>query len=473
MLVLAIAAVLRFWHLGRPDSLVFDELYYVRDAISQLAHGYPTVWPDDEPDLHGARALGFSDAPANAVHPPLGKWLIGIGILLFGPDNGWGWRFSVALIGVATVAITMRLGFLLTRSALVANLAGLLLAVDGVHVTLSRVALLDGLLAFFVVLGALFVWRDLSSAQCAETGLHWRRPWLLAAGLAFGAAAAVKWSGLYPLAFFLMFVTTWDVIRRWRAREAHAISRGALQAALTAAIALPAAALSYLATWTGWILTPGGHGRGSGDSWWSALIDYHMEMFGWHSTLTAEHPYMANPLTWPLALKPTAMYFEEYTRGCPWASCVSGISSIPNPLVTWTGVAALLALTALAVSRRRDPLTLSSAFVITGYLSGWLPWVLTFSRSSVFQFYAVVLTPFSALALAMVLALLCGAALRSPIGIAAPLPLTTASLDGRRAAVTVFVAVAVLLGLAFWPAWSGTTVPEWFWQAHRWLPGWN
>jgi dolichyl-phosphate-mannose--protein O-mannosyl transferase len=110
VLVLGIAAVLRFWALSRPDTLVFDELYYVRDAISQLAHGFPTVWPDDDPDLSGARATGFTGAASNAVHPPLGKWLIGLGVLLFGPETGWGWRSAVAAAGVATVAVVMRLG---------------------------------------------------------------------------------------------------------------------------------------------------------------------------------------------------------------------------------------------------------------------------------------------------------------------------------------------------------------------------
>lgn len=57
--------------------------HYVRDAVSQLAHGYPTAWPDDDPALGGERARAFLDAPAAIAHPPLGKWLIGLGILLF------------------------------------------------------------------------------------------------------------------------------------------------------------------------------------------------------------------------------------------------------------------------------------------------------------------------------------------------------------------------------------------------------
>ena len=103
--ILALAAVLRLWALDRPDSLVFDELYYVRDAVSQLAHGYPTAWPDDDPAFGGERARACLDAPAAIAHPPLGKWLIGLGILLFGPDSGWGWRFSAAVAGVATVGV--------------------------------------------------------------------------------------------------------------------------------------------------------------------------------------------------------------------------------------------------------------------------------------------------------------------------------------------------------------------------------
>ncbi|WP_031289861.1 phospholipid carrier-dependent glycosyltransferase [Leucobacter sp. UCD-THU] len=509
-LVLGIAAVLRFWALDRPGVLVFDELYYVRDAISQLAHGFPTAWPDDEPSMAGARATAFGDAPSNAVHPPLGKWLIGLGILVFGPDSGWGWRSAVALAGVATVAVVMRLGWLLSRSLVIACTAGLLLAIDGVHVVLTRVALLDGFLTLFVALGALFVWRDAewvslrSQDRPVGTGrngltagsradarpiLVWR-PWLVAAGLAFGAAAAVKWSGLYPLAFFLVFVAVRDLLARLRRREHAGVRRSAAQAAVTAVLALPAAALAYLASWTGWILTPGGWGRTPGTPWPAAFVEYHAEMLSWHSTLTAPHPYQSPPLSWPLALVPTAMYEVRWSEGCSWSECVSGISPLPNPLVTWGGAAALVGLVWLLVRQlvrsrggfgigpggaARSPLLLRGAFVLTGYLSGWLPWVLTFSRSAVFQFYAVVLTPFSALALGLVLGMLCGIPLRSRDGarFEAPFDPEPAALLGRRLAVALFVVVAGVLAVFFFPVWSGMPVADWFWQLHLWLPGWS
>ncbi len=505
VLVLGIAAVLRFWALGRPDALVFDELYYVRDAISQLTYGYPTVWPDSEPGMAGGRATAFTGDASNAVHPPLGKWLIGLGILVFGPDSGWGWRSAVAAAGVATVGVTMRLGWLLTRSLVIACMAGLLLAVDGVHVVLTRVGLLDGFLTLAVALGALFVWRD--HEQVSEqwrdrqrgerTPILWRRPWLVAAGATFGAAAAIKWSGLYPLAFFLVLVTIRDLLIRHRIhrrtsgtahrRRTGPAAQSLAQAAVTGALALPAAALVYLASWTGWIASSGGWGREPGTPWPVSLARYHAEMLDWHSTLSAPHPYQSHPITWPLALRPTAMHEIRWESGCPWSTgCVSGISPLPNPLVTWGGVAALLILAwlvARALVRalgKRDggllasPVIAASVFVLTGYLSGWLPWMLILSRSAVFQFYAVVLTPFSALALALLLGMLCGIPIRSDRAGSAGLRLDPdpVVVQSRRAAVALFLAFAVTLAVLFFPVWSGVPVAEWFWRVHLWLPGW-
>lgn len=546
--VLFVAALLRLWALSRPGTLVFDELYYVRDAVSQLAHGFPTTWPDDDPVFGGERARAFSDSPNAIAHPPLGKWLIGLGILLFGPDTGWGWRLAVAVAGVATVAVTMRLGWLMTRSLWIASLAGLLLAVDGVHVVLSRVALLDGFLTLLVALGALFVWHDQAGPvarrlcaapyrAAARTATHrgsilWRRPWLLAAGLAFGAAAAVKWSGLYPLAAFLILITLRDWWLRRRLRTRRPFLGAATQAVVTAAITLPAAFVAYVASWMGWILNPGGQERVPGEAWWVSLVRWHVGALDWHGTLSAPHPYLAHPLSWPLALRPTAMYETSWgaESGCAWASgCVSAVSPLPNLLVTWGGVLALALLLwavirtlwiaarrgasssradtrasgrhrfgalrhgasmrsgvgALGAPTMASPAFWVCAFVLTGYLSGWLPWVLTFSRPAVFQFYAVVLTPFAALALALVLGAVAGASSTRPSGALDPgaidvLRLGSIRLDpapearfGRRVAVAIFLTATLLLAAFFFPVWSGMVVPEWFWRLHLWLPGWG
>lgn len=477
--MLALAAVLRFSALGRPDTLVFDELYYVRDAITQWVFGFPTTWPTDDP----AVTSGFSDEASYAVHPPLGKWLVGLGMLVFGTDSGWGWRSAVAFAGVVTVGCTMLLGWRITRSLPIALIAGGVLAIDGVHVTLTRVALLDGFLACCIVLGALGVWLDHEQVvrrardASGELPVVWARPWLIAAAIACGAAASVKWSGLYPLAAFLLLIAARDTIVRVQAARSRGRSRGRAwgrafaQACVTGVLTLPVTFAVYVSSWAGWIVTAGGWGRSDGP-WWRELWEYHRSMLEWHATLSAPHPYQAHPLTWPLALRPTAMYEESVGAGA-----VSAISPFPNLFVTWGGVVALGVLGWWIVRplvRARSfaaahTIPFAAAFVLVAYLSGWLPWVLTVSRSAVFQFYAVVLTPFSALALALVLGAVCRVEpLRGGLR-----ELDRDELLGRRLAVAVFLSVSLVVSVLFLPTWSGMPMTDWFWRWHLWLPGWD
>ena len=169
-----------------------------------------------------------------------------------------------------------------------------------------------------------------------------------------------------------------------------------------------------------------------------------------------------------------------------WDGYVATISPIPNPVVTWLGVAALLLLSwvvlrsVLLAVRARNPAPLRnrnvaiSAFVVVGYLSGWLPWVLTFSRPAVFQFYAVVMTPFAALGLALVLASFASLPRKSSLlrGAGIQLSMWPEAVQGRRISVALVLGAALLMAVLFWPLWIGMPVSGWFSQLHLWLPGW-
>lgn len=496
-LVLAVAALARWWGLGHPNELVFDELYYVRDAASQLVHGFPTAWPEDlGPRLGPAELAVMGDSASNAVHPPLGKWLIGLGIAVFGADSGWGWRSASALAGVLTVAVTMRIAHRLFRSWPVTWLAGFLLAIDGVHLVLTRVGLLDGFLALFTTLGALLMLRDheqlaaawrawFAAGRPGRAPVFWRRPWLLAAAVVFGLAAGIKWSGLYPLAAFLLLAVASDLLARHRLGvRAWAASGLLLQAPVTALLALPLALAAYLATWLGWIRTSGGWLRSWGahhpaegaagllPDWLRSLAEYHREMLAWHATLQAPHPYSSHPLSWPLGLRPTSMYYLGLGRGedgCQIERCSEAITPIPNVLILWLGGLAVLFLAAwllrVAVTGRgtASRLTLAAAVIVTGAAAGWLPWVLTPSRSAVFQFYTVVLSPFLCLAIAAVAAWW----LRPRPG------QDPGSLRSRRSCAWLLLTATVALSVFFFPLWTGMRVSFEFWNLHMWLPGWR
>ena len=167
------------------------------------------------------------------MHPPLGKWLIGIGMALFGADSSFGWRITTALFGTATVLVLYFVARSLTGSVPFATVAALLMAIDGLAIVLSRVALLDNFLTFFVLLAFWFVLLDrrthldrlaaLVAARSANGAaarwgpVLWNRPWIMAAGAAAGAATGVKWSGLYAIAGLGIYLVVTDALARRRA----------------------------------------------------------------------------------------------------------------------------------------------------------------------------------------------------------------------------------------------------------------
>lgn len=134
--VVAIAAVVRLVRLNHPKGQIFDEVYYAVDARNLLRHG--VEWDDK------TNTAGY------VVHPPLGKWLIGLGQEVFG-YNEVGWRISAAVAGILAVLIVTRLARRLFRSTVLGCAAGLLMAFDGLQFVLSRVALLDIFLLLFVL----------------------------------------------------------------------------------------------------------------------------------------------------------------------------------------------------------------------------------------------------------------------------------------------------------------------------------
>src|SRR5947209_5022941 len=82
----------------------------------------------------------------------------------------FGWRFAAALVGSLSILLLARIARRMTRSTLLGCFAGLLLALDGLEFVMSRTALLDIFVMFWVLaaFGCLVVDRDAYRTRLAD-----------------------------------------------------------------------------------------------------------------------------------------------------------------------------------------------------------------------------------------------------------------------------------------------------------------
>ncbi|MGW1534379.1 dolichyl-phosphate-mannose--protein mannosyltransferase [Streptomyces aureus] len=501
LLVTLFAGLLRFWNLGSPKAVIFDETYYAKDAWALFHRGYEVNWAKDANDLilqNNGNVRVPTDA-AYVVHPPVGKYVIGLGEWMFG-FNPFGWRFMTALLGTLSVLLLCRIGRRLFRSTFLGCLAGTLMAVDGLHFVMSRTSLLDGVLMFFVLaaFGCLVVDRDRARARLAAalpadengrvrpdahiaetTRLGWR-PWRWGAGLMLGLAIGTKWNGLYVLAAFCVMAVLWDGASRRVAGARQPYLTWALwrDAVITFLATVPVSLSVYLVSWTGWILSPdngkGGYfrnwavtdGRGGNwtflPDWLRSLWHYEHEVYKFHVGLTSPHTYQSNPWSWLVVGRPVSYFYESPLPGkdgCPSDAgdkCAREVLALGTPLLWWAACFALLYVL-WRWAFRRD---WRAGAIVCGIAAGYLPWFM-YQERTIFFFYAVVFVPFLCLAVAMMI----GAILGPP-----------GAGERRRVVGAAGAGVLVLLILwnfiYFWPLYTGTAIPIDQWRSRMWLDTW-
>ncbi len=436
--VLLLAAAVRLWGLGHPAALMFDETYYVKDAWTMLNLGYEGSWPKDADTAWNLGDYsGWTSQASYMAHPPLGKWIMALGIAALGIENPASWRLSVAVAGILGVALIMFLAKRLWNSPVLTVLAGGFFAIDGHAIVMSRLGLLDNFVMLFSLLAftALLLDRagterrlDAALARARERSprvlwgpVVWWRPWLLAAGVLLGATTAVKWSGLYFIAFFFLYVVAADgLARRRRGLPFWPLSAVLKQGPINALLVLPAAVGVYLASWTGWFITSGGYDRNwianGGERWTGGLAwvpdtlqnlwHWHATIYAFHNGLSSPHPYSTPAVLWPFLVRPTQIFYRGSDlgeNGCTFSSCSEIVWSIANPILWWAAnIAAVYVLYRfLRFAEWR------AGLLLIGIAAGYLPWLL-YPNRTMFQFYAIAYEPYLILCLVAAIGLLLG-----------------------------------------------------------------
>jgi dolichyl-phosphate-mannose-protein mannosyltransferase len=494
LVITAFAAFLRFNRLSVPNSIIFDETYYVKDAWSILQHGvefnWATFFPNASTQIPAGRTNFVFHCSGTAcaeyvVQPPVGKLLIAVGEWLYGLTS-FGWRTASAAFGTLAVLVMCRVTRRLTRSTLLGCVGGLLLALDGLEFVLSRTGILDIFLMFFVLasFGCLVIDRDVSRSRLAEAmvlrptdesgpqlGI---RKWRVAAGVFIGLAGGTKQDAIWYVFAFAGLCLAWDMGAR-RTVGLRSYARGALARdgkwlPLTLGV-IPL--LTYLAAWSGWFATSTGYDRNYAQlngvnipviSPLYSLFEYHKEMYQFMAQLSLRHPYESQPWDWLVLTRPVAFFWQSYTNAAgthlaksgttgPW---VQEVLAIGNPVIWWVSIPALLFCLCWWLTRR----DWRAGAALLCFLAGWATWLPWPGRTKFF-YYALEFEPFVIICIVLCLGLIIG-----PATARRSRRVTGAVLAGA------YVLAALLVFWYFYPILAGKVIPYSDWLSHMWYSGW-
>ena len=388
------------------NSSYFDEIYHARTAWEHLNNVYPY----------------------EISHPPLGKLIISLGILLFGMTP-FGWRFSGTLFGVLMLPVMYVFVKKLFGSRRCAVCATVVFAADFMHYVQTRIATIDTYAVFFILLMYLFMYIFISEESNAALALS---------GLFFGLGAASKWTCLYAGAgLAVIWAVYWFVNRK---KGQAAFLRNVLLC-LVFFVALPCLIyyLSYIP-----YFRAGGAGRIFSREALDIVLANQEYMFSYHSKLVAEHPYSSVWYQWVLNIRPILYYLEYFDDGTR-----SSFGAFLNPALCWGGLLALFVLIFRGIVLREQ----EALFILAGYFAQLVPWM--FVTRLTFEYHYFPSSVFLVLALAYIFRLM------------------ENETEHGKAYTVAFAALSVALFILFYPALSGLRADSRLAsQLLGWLPTW-
>jgi dolichyl-phosphate-mannose-protein mannosyltransferase len=196
--VFLLSLALRFWGLGRFNTLVFDEVYYAKFGNNYLT------------------GVSFFDS-----HPPLGKLIIARGMWLGKHIPWWNtqvngltgslfsplsYRWFNAFFGSFIPLLVSAIAYQLSHRRSFGLIAGLFAASDGLFLVEARYALINQYIVIFGLLGQFCLLLALNHKD------ERRNLYLAIAGVGFGASIGTKWNGVFYLAgAYGLWIIAWIV----------------------------------------------------------------------------------------------------------------------------------------------------------------------------------------------------------------------------------------------------------------------
>jgi len=314
------------------SAMIFDEIYFARTAYE----------------------LGQGISVYENTHPYLGKILILSGIKAFGM-TAFGWRFMAVLFAGFIIFMLYYFALHLFKKRLYAFVASFLMTYSFMHLSQARIALIDTFGVFFVLFSYFYLYRFILSQKLSR---------LLVSGLFFGLAIAIKWSAIFAslgfllIALYLIF-SKYPLEKRfksWRLLAYGILSYGV--------IAFTVYVLSF---WE--IIAQGGSLK--------SIYLYNMNMYHYHSTLQATHPYSSPWWSWILDMKPMG-YYKVLENGV-----LHSLNSLGNPAIFWLGIVAIFYLVLRLFWHR----SIEIVMILSAFFALYLPYAFVGRLMFIYHFY--------------------------------------------------------------------------------------
>jgi Gpi18-like mannosyltransferase len=274
------------------------------------------------------------------------------------------------------------------------------------------------------------------------------RVWMIVLAASGGCLAASKWNGLFD--FFVVWILFALVAaQRWLPRPALFGNPFGVALDVVVGAMVIAGGVIYIACYIPHFLM--GHNLVD-------VVSLQHEMYWYHSTLSATHPYASKWWQWPIIQKPISYYYTDFRpsnlRADPAACCVAEILALPNPFVWWAGLITVPAVALLGWFERNKGYLL----LVTAYFIQWLPWIGSPRIAFEYHFYPNL----SIIVLANAIILQRIWKWRSIEG-----PFTL-----PRIGVGIYLAIVVGLFFYFYPVLAGVHVTWDAWHNRMWLNSW-
>lgn len=440
------------------DGTMFDEVYHGRTGY-EFVHGLPTY---------------------ETTHPMLGKCIIALGIKIFGMTP-FGWRFFVALFGIMMIPLMYVFAKRLFANTFAATAVGIFITFDCMHYTLSRIATIDIISAFFIIACFYFMYvfleRDYELCSVANSGslkpggfLHKKVLTPLAlSGIFMGLAISTKLTGVYA-ALGLLVILVIHLIRKWPKGYAFRLFWFCflffiiLPLIFYTLAYIPAvekyAQMGYTDRTIEW--TENGLSIGYG---WTGLLARTARntnyMINYHKNLVAEHYYASPFYEWPIVWMPLLAANSNVDGG----QTVSAVSYIGNIAVWWAALPCAVYCTIRTIiyivrnkawKLKYDTLykenVLVPGILIIGYLAQYLPWF-SISRITFIYHYLPALL-FNMLIMGYTVKKL------------------TEKWKNAGGFINIYFVVVIIVFFVFFPVISGIPVSKSYGEALKLLPDW-